>query len=111
MRALAAGRNRGNGGSFRRTRSRQRDRLRERRPAPPPRQPQSAAVPASRLDATLICLKRTLLSLLGVSALLLVAVFSVRPATVQRARDSSFRSAALRGALHFEAYLPTDYST
>jgi S-formylglutathione hydrolase FrmB len=52
-----------------------------------------------------------LLSLLGVSALLLVAVVAAGAASAQRTEDSTFRSVALGGALHFEAHLPADYDT
>jgi S-formylglutathione hydrolase FrmB len=52
-----------------------------------------------------------LLSLLGVSAALLVTAAGAQPASTQRTQDSAFHSAALGGELHFEAYLPADYDT
>jgi S-formylglutathione hydrolase FrmB len=52
-----------------------------------------------------------LLSLLGVSALLVVVAAVAHPASAQRTWDSGFHSAALAGTLHFEVVLPVDYAT
>src|SRR6478609_5275155 len=112
MSARAAGRSRDSARSCRRTRARRRGRRRGKPPTRLPRQPSSGAgVPASQTDATLVLLTRTLLSLLGVGALVLVIAVVARPASAQRTWDAGFHSTALAGTLHFEVVLPVDYAT
>jgi len=45
-----------------------------------------------------------------VATLLLVLVCTAGASAAQRARDAAFHSIALGGTLHFEVYLPADYS-